>query len=229
MGVTPVSESVKVMQMSSPATVRIALIEDQRDVREGLAFLINGSSGFRCVGAFRSVEAALPELFASPPDLVLTDLGLPGLSGIEAIRRLRASQPQLPVIALTVYDDDDHIFEAMCAGAAGYLLKTTPHDRLIDGLRDVVAGGATISPEIARRLMTAFTRVRPPASSDYDLTPHEIRLLKLFAEGHSYKAAAAELSSAVNTVSFHVRNIYRKLQVHSSSEAVAKAIRAGLI
>jgi DNA-binding NarL/FixJ family response regulator len=217
------------MQMSSTAPVRVALIEDQRDMREGLAFLINGIAGFRCVGAFRSVEAALPEIFASPPDLVLTDIGLPGLSGIEGIKRLHERHPALPVIALTVYDDDDHIFDAMCAGAAGYLLKTTPHDRLIDGLRDVVAGGATISPEIARRLMQAFARVRPPASSDYDLTPHEIRLLKLFAEGHSYKAAAAELCSAVNTVAFHVRNIYRKLEVHSSSEAVAKAIRAGLI
>ena len=198
-------------------------------MREGLAFLLNGIAGFRCVGAFRSVEAALPEILASPPDLVLTDIGLPGVSGIEGIKCLRARHPTLPVIALTVYDDDDHIFDAMCAGAAGYLLKTTPHDRLIDGLRDVVAGGATISPEIARRLMQVFTRVRPPASSDYDLTPHEIRLLKLFAEGHSYKDAAAELASAVNTVAFHVRNIYRKLEVHSSSEAVAKAIRAGLI
>jgi DNA-binding NarL/FixJ family response regulator len=210
-------------------TVRVVLIEDQRDMREGLAFLINSTAGFRCIGTFRTVEAALPQILAQPPDVVLTDIGLPGLSGIEGIKRLHVQLPKLPVIALTVYNDDDHVFDAMCAGAAGYLLKTTPPARLIDGLRDVVAGGASISPDIARRLMAAFTRVRPPASSDYDLTPHEIRLLKLFAAGHSYKAAADEVSSTVNTVGFHVRSIYRKLEVHSSSEAVAKAIRAGLI
>lgn len=213
----------------STDVIRVVLIEDQRDMREGLAFLINSTAGFTCAGTFRTVEGALPHIVAHPPDVVLTDIGLPGLSGIEGIKRMRAQLPDLPVIALTVYNDDDHVFEALCAGAAGYLLKTTAPARMLDGLRDVVAGGATISPDIARRLMATFTQVRPPASSDYDLTPHEVRLLKLLGNGHSYKAAATELGSSVNTVAFHVRNIYRKLQVHSKSEAVAKAMRAGLI
>jgi DNA-binding NarL/FixJ family response regulator len=214
----------------SPATAptRVVLIEDLREMRDGLRFLIDNTAGYTCVGAYPSVEAALAGV-KHRPDVVLTDIGLPGLSGIDGISRLRERFPDLPVIALTVYDDDDHVFDALCAGAAGYLLKTTPPARLIEGLRDVVAGGATISPEIARRLMTVFTQVRPPESADYGLTPHERRLLKLLMEGHSYKTAAAELGSSVNTIAFHVRNIYRKLQVHSKSEAVVKAMRAGLI
>jgi DNA-binding NarL/FixJ family response regulator len=214
---------------TAAAPIRIVLIEDQRDTREGLAYLIDHTPGFRCTGHFQTVESALARIATDTPDLVLTDLGLPGLSGIEGIRRLREQCPQLPVIALTVYQDDEHVFEALCAGAAGYLLKTTPPVRLIDGLRDVVAGGAAMSPEIARRLMATFTRVRPPARAEHRLTPHEIRLLKLLGEGHSYKTAAAELTSSINTVAFHVRNIYRKLQVHSKSQAVAKALRTGLI
>ncbi len=216
-------------QPSTGAPIRIILIEDQRHTREGLAFLIDHTPGFACTGSFRTVEAALTRITADPPDVVLTDLALPGLSGIEGIRRLRAQRPDLPVIALTVYRDDDHVFEALCAGAAGYLLKTTPPTRLIEGLRDVVAGGATMSPEIARRLMSAFTRVRPPARADHQLTPHEVRLLELLGAGHSYKSAAIALASSINTVSFHIRSIYRKLQVHSKSQAVAKALRNGLI
>lgn len=219
---TPASEQ------STASETRVVLIEDQRDTREGLRFLIDSTAGYRCVGSYPSVETALAGV-DQRPHVVLTDIGLPGLSGIDGIKRLRARFPDLPVIALTVYDDDDHVFEALCAGAAGYLLKTTPPTRLLDALRDVVAGGATISPEIARRLIDVFTRVRPPEAADYKLTPHEVRLLKLLMDGHSYKMAAAELGSSINTIAFHVRNIYRKLQVHSKSEAVVKAMRAGLI
>ncbi len=211
------------------ALIRLVLVEDQRDTREGLFYLIDQTPGFRCCGCFRSVESALDPIAADLPDLVLMDLALPGISGTDGIRRLRAKHPKLPVIVLTVHADDEHVFEALCAGAAGYLLKTTPPARLIEGLRDVVAGGAAISPEIARRLMAAFTRIKPPEHADYRLTPHETRLLKLLGEGHSYKTAAAELSSSINTIAFHVRNIYHKLQVHSKSQAVAKALRTGLI
>jgi DNA-binding NarL/FixJ family response regulator len=209
--------------------IRLVLIEDQRDTREGLSFLIDHTPGFSCVGSYRGVETALARIATDPPDLVLTDLALPGMSGIEGIRRLRALHPDLPVIALTVHQDDGHLFDALCAGAVGYLLKTTPPGRLIESLRDVVMGGAAISPEIARRLLSTFLQVTPPARATYRLTPHEMRLLKLLGEGHSYKTAAAEVSSSVNTVAFHVRSIYRKLQVHSKSQAVAKALRSGLI
>ena len=217
-----------VSEQTAAEVTQVVLIEDQREMREGLRFLIDNTAGYKCVGSYSSVEAALSGVHQRP-HVVLTDIGLPGLSGIDGIKRLRMRFPELPVIALTVYDDDDHVFDALCAGAAGYLLKTTPPSRLIESLRDVVAGGATISPEIARRLVTVFTQVRPPETSDYKLTPHEVRLLKLLMDGHSYKTAAAELGSSINTVAFHVRNIYRKLQVHSKSEAVVKAMRAGLI
>jgi DNA-binding NarL/FixJ family response regulator len=129
---------------------------------------------------------------------------------------------------LTVYDDDERIFDALCAGASGYLLKKTPPARLLDSLREAVEGGAPMSPEVARRVITLFQRVRPPDRADYDLTPHETRILKMLVDGHNYRSAARELDVSVNTVAFHVKRIYEKLQVHSKSEAVAKAIRNGL-
>src|SRR5918992_4494770 len=129
---------------------RVVLIEDQREMREGLRFLIDNTAGYKCVGAYSSVEGALSGV-NQRPHVVLTDIGLPGLSGIDGIKRLRMRFPDLPVIALTVYDDDDHVFDALCAGAAGYLLKTTPPSRLIESLRDVVAGGRPLPPLNARQ------------------------------------------------------------------------------
>ena len=130
---------------------------------------------------------------------------------------------------LTVYDDDERIFGALCAGACGYLLKKTPAARLLECLREAVDGGAPMSPEVARRVITLFREIRPPQHADYHLSPHETRLLKLLVEGHNYKTAAVELGVTVNTISFHMRHIYEKLQVHSKSEAVAKALRNRLI
>jgi DNA-binding NarL/FixJ family response regulator len=208
-------------------TVRVAIIEDQRDIREGLRFLIDGTTGFQCTGSFRSMEEALADFRGA--DVAVVDIGLPGMSGIEGMPILKARHPGLIVVALTVYDDDARIFEALCAGASGYLLKKTPPARLLEGLRDLAAGGAAMSPEIASRVIAIFQQVRPPDRADYHLTPHEVRLLKLLAEGHSYKSAAAALKGSVNTVGFHMRNIYTKLQVHSKSEAVAKALRAGIV
>jgi DNA-binding NarL/FixJ family response regulator len=160
---------------------------------------------------------------------VLSDIGLPGMSGIEGVRILRKRHPALLLLMLTIHDDDERIFDAICAGACGYLLKKTPPARLLDSLREAVAGGAPMSPEVARRVIALFREVRPPDRADYHLTPHETRLLKLFVEGHNYKTAAAELRVSVNTVNFHVRSIYDKLQVHSRSEAVAKALRNRLV
>jgi DNA-binding NarL/FixJ family response regulator len=209
--------------------VRVALVEDRREIRDGLAMLVNGTEGFVCHGSYRSMEEALDGIGRELPDVVLSDIGLPGMSGIEGIRILKERYPKLIILMLSVYDDDERIFDALCAGACGYLLKKTPPARLLDALREAVAGGGPMSPEVASRVISLFRDVRPPERADYNLTPHETRLLKLFVEGHNYKTAAAELGVTVHTISFHLRSIYDKLQVHSKSEAVAKAIKNRLV
>lgn len=211
------------------AVIKVAIVEDRREIREGLAMLINGTEGYRCTGSYGSMEEAFAKLGGNLPDVLLSDIGLPGMDGIEGIRILKERHPALLVLMLSVYDDNERIFDALCAGACGYLLKKTPPARLIESLREAAAGGAPMSPEIARKVVTLFRDFRPPERADYQLTPHEMRLLKLLVEGHSYKTAATELGVTVNTVSFHLRHIYEKLQVHSKSEAVAKALRDHLI
>jgi len=213
----------------APPPIKVAIIEDRREIREGLAMLIGGTEGFRSAGSYRSMEEALEKIGRELPDVVLNDIGLPGMSGIEGIQILKARYPNLLVLMLTVYDDDERIFDAMCAGASGYLLKKTPPARLLESLKEAVAGGAPMSPEVARRVIALFREIRPPERADYELTPHETRLLKLFVEGHNYKTAASELGVSVHTVSFHLRSIYEKLQVHSKSEAVAKALQNRLV
>jgi DNA-binding NarL/FixJ family response regulator len=151
------------------------------------------------------------------------------MSGIDGLKLLKERYPQMLLLMLTVYGDDDRIFDALCAGASGYLLKKTPPARLLECLREAVAGGAPMSPEVASRVISLFREVHPPEHADYHLTPHELRLLKLLVEGCSYKTAAAKLGVSVKTVSFHLQKIYEKLQVHSKSEAVAKALRNRLI
>ena len=212
-----------------PGPLKVAVIEDQRDIREGLAALIGGTDGFVCTGRFRSMEEALEGIGANLPHVVLVDVGLPGMSGIEGIRRLKQAHPGLLMLMLTIYDDDDRIFDALCAGASGYLLKKTAPARLLEAVQEAAGGGAPMSPEVARRVVTLFREFRPPRQADHDLTPHEVRLLKLLVEGCSYKTAAAELGVSVKTISFHLQKIYGKLQVHSKSEAVARALRNGLV
>lgn len=209
--------------------IRIAIIEDRPDTLAGIQELLSSTQDFRLTGAYRSMEDALPALELQLPDTVVVDLGLPGMSGIEGIRLLRGRYPKLAMIVLTVFDDDNRIFEAICAGAHGYLLKNAPPARLLDGIREVMDGGAPMSPGIARRVMELFRRFRPPESAAHDLTPHEIRVLRLLAEGHNVKSAAMELGVSANTVSYHMKNIYPKLQVHSKAEAVAKALRNGFL
>lgn len=215
------------MQKSTP--VKVVIVEDKQQIREGLAALISGTEGYQCSNTFDSMETALSRINAQNTDLVLVDIGLPGMSGIEGMRVLKKNYPDLLMLVLSVYEDDERIFEALCAGASGYLLKKTSPARLLEGLREAVNGGAPMSPEVARRVITIFREIRPPENSDYQLTPHETRLLKLLVEGHNYKTAAAELGVSVNTISFHLKHIYEKLQVHSKSEAVAKALRIRLI
>jgi DNA-binding NarL/FixJ family response regulator len=213
----------------APQPIKVAIIEDHYKFREALEFLLNHTTGYQCVGSFRSMEEALEKIKFNLPDVALVDIGLPGMSGVEGVRILKERHPSVVLLINTVYDDDERIFQALCAGASGYLLKKTPPARLIESLNEAIAGGAPMSPEVARRVLALFREIRPPEHEDYQLTPHELRLLKLLTEGHSYKTAATELGVSVKTISFHLQKIYEKLQVHSKSEAVAKALRNRLV
>jgi DNA-binding NarL/FixJ family response regulator len=212
----------------SCGSIRVAIIEDQARTREGLRALIVSSEGFECIGAWGSMEEALTADWKVPANVVLVDLGLPGMSGIEGIVLLRRRFPVVALVVLTVYEDNDRVFRALCAGATGYLLKNTAPAKLVECLRDANRGGAPMSPEIARLVIEVFRRVHPPEKATHNLTPQELRLLKLLVEGHSYKTAASEMGVSVNTIAFHIQNIYTKLQVHSKSEAVARALNEKL-
>jgi len=224
-------KSVKPESGKSPEVrdLKVAIIEDQRDLREGLQMLINGTVGYRCTGSYRSMEAALYEISRELPDVVLVDIGLPKMQGDDGIRLLKERYPELLLIALTVFDDDEQIFNAICAGASGYLLKKTPPSKLLESLKEAMSGGAPMSPEVASRVVALFRNVRPPYQASYHLTSQETDLLKLLVEGHNYKTAAVEMKLSVSTVSYHLQSIYRKLQVHSKTEAVAKALRNRII
>lgn len=217
------------MQAVSEKDITIAIIEDIRDIREGLATLINFTDGFSCIGSYRSMEEAMPRILANAPDVLLSDIGLPGIDGIEGIRRLKAELPEMSVLMITVFDDDERIFDALCAGATGYLLKRTPPAKLLENIREAVSGGAPMSPEVASRVIKLFREIRPATRIDHDLTPHETRLLKLLVDGHNYTTAAEELGVSYNTIKFHMRHIYEKLQVHSKSEAVSLALKSRIV
>jgi len=234
------------MEHSDPqgasSVIGVVIIEDQPDIREGLLALVGSVDGFRGLAGYGSMEEALKGLdrqlgssmkaaaWATVSSLViLVDLGLPGMDGIEGIRTLNQSYPKIPLVVLSVFEDDNRIFRAICAGASGYLLKKTPPERLLSSLREVAAGGSPMSPEVARRVVELFRRFRAPSSDSFDLTPQEKRVLKLLVDGHNYKTAADELQVTINTISFHVRHIYEKLQVHSKAAAVAKAINNNLV
>lgn len=217
------------MQSAAEKTISIAIVEDIRDIREGLATLINFTDGFTCIGSYRSMEEAMPRIAANVPDVLLSDIGLPGMDGIDGIRRLKVDHPQMNVLMITVFDDDERIFDALCAGATGYLLKRTPPAKLLENIREAVSGGAPMSPEVASRVIKLFREVRPATRIDHDLTPHETRLLKLLVDGHNYTTAADELGVSYNTIKFHMRHIYEKLQVHSKSEAVSLALKSRIV
>ena len=214
--------------MVQPPSIKVAIIDDDATLRASVACLIDLTDGFECQAQFGSMEEALTGLSAEV-DVILLDLRLPGMSGIEGASELRRRHPDVPILALTIYDDDERIFDALCAGACGYVLKDTPPDRLLAAIRETVAGGSAMSPSVARKVVTLFQSMPPPERADYGLTPHESKLLALLVEGHSYRSAAAALAVSINTISFHMRHIYDKLQVHSKSAAVAKALRGRMV
>ncbi|MBM4171576.1 MAG: response regulator transcription factor [Ignavibacteria bacterium] len=211
--------------------IKVAIIEDNTTIREGLAALINGTPDYSCVGSYPDCESFLQKLPQLDTNIVLMDIGLPGMSGIEGITRAKKIKPYLNILMLTVYEDSQSIFKALCAGASGYLVKKTPPSRLLDAIKDAYEGGAPMSSLIARQVITLFQRTVTPQNVEEDLvlSTREKEVLTSLADGNNYQNIADRLFISVDTVRHHIRNIYRKLHVHSQSEAVAKAIRKGII
>jgi len=208
--------------------LRVAIVEDDRATRDGLAILIGGSAGFSCEHRYRSVEDALRGLPPDGVDVILLDIHLPGMLGSRGAAELAVLCPGAAVLMLTVYEEPDLIFESLCNGAAGYLLKRTPPARLLEALREASAGGAPMSPEIARKVI-GFFRGRALPKPEAALSAREVLLLQLLAEGRSYQSCGEQMHVAVDTVRNHIRSVYRKLNVHSRSAAVNVALRSGLI
>jgi DNA-binding NarL/FixJ family response regulator len=215
--------------MSETTQILTALVEDDRATREGLSLLIDGTPGYRCIGSYRSVEEALRPKSNEQPDVLLLDIHLPGMLGSEGVRVFKEKYPGLQILMLTIYAEQDLVFESICNGACGYLLKKTPPAKLLEAIREAFEGGAPMSPEIARKVVALFQKTGPPPKLDEQLTPQEVRLLKLLAEGYSYQSAGDQLNISLNTVRNYIRSIYEKLHVHSKSEAVSKALRSRLI
>jgi len=215
--------------MPGDESINVAIVEDDRSTREGLSLLIDASPGYHSVGKFGSVEEALRCLAGNLPDVLLLDINLPSTPGSHSVALLRAKYPSIKVLMLTVYGEEEKIFESICNGACGYLLKRTPPAKLLESISEAHGGGAPMSPEIARKVVTLFQKMAPQKKLAQDLTPQELKLLALLAQGHSYRSSASQLNISVNTVRNYIRSVYEKLHVHSKSEAVSKALRGGLI
>ena len=208
--------------------IHVAIVEDDRSLREGLGLLINATPGFRCPRTFGSVEEALHGI-QDVPDILLLDIHLPGMLGSEGVKVFREKFPTMQVLMLTVYAEQDKVFESICNGACGYLLKKTPPVKLLEAIREAHEGGAPMSPEIARKVVTLFQKTAQPEKFEEQLTLQEVRLLQMLSDGHSYQSAAGQMNISVNTVRNYIRSIYEKLHVHSKNEAVSKALRSRII
>ena len=209
-------------------TIQTAIVEDDAGVRRELEALINGTPGFACPRAYPDAESALGDLAEHPPDLLLMDINLPGMSGIDCVRQLKKLRPALPVVMLTVHEDGDTLFQSLLAGANGYLLKRSSRPKLIEALREICAGGAPMSRSIARKVLEFFhhgQRVPAPAHTTAELRalpPRDQEILASLAQGHSYKEIASALGISGDTTRKHMGHIYEKLHVHSRTEAILK-------
>ncbi|HWW01887.1 MAG TPA: response regulator transcription factor [Candidatus Acidoferrum sp.] len=208
--------------------IQVALVEDDPGVRANLATMLNSSPGFQCQAAYADGLAALKGIPAKRPDVVLMDINLPGMLGTECVSRLKNAAPGLPVLMLTVYDDSEQIFKSLMAGATGYLLKRTPREKLLEAIREISAGGAPMSRQIARRVVRYFQELKQApeatrrAPEMATLTDREEQVLAHLAKGHAYKEIAGLMGISFETVRTHVRTIYEKLHVHSRTEATLK-------
>lgn len=212
--------------------IRVVIFEDNKLVRDALQAILNGTPGYLCSGAFADGNNWEIDTKRSTPDVVLMDIEMPGLNGIEVTRKLCAQFPSIKVLIQTVFNDSDKIFQALCAGASGYILKNDPPHKYLEAITEVYNGGAPISATVAKKLLGFFSNKNvilvSPQNSDYQLSDREKELLRLMVEGHNYKAIADKAFISYETVRTHVKHIYKKLHVASRSEAVMKAIQQGL-
>lgn len=212
-----------------PDPIQLWIIEDHKTYGERLARALNRIDGIACTQRFTACEDAFAALATEPaPQVLLLDVGLPGMNGIEGITRLRQLAPNTAIVILTVFEEDDKIFRAICAGAAGYLLKTSNTEDIAAAIRSAAAGGSPINPHIARRVLEMFSKANVP-QKDYGLTPRELDILKLLVSGSTIKDAAAQLGIGYYTADEYIRSVYVKLQVRSRGSAIAKAVKEGLV
>jgi DNA-binding NarL/FixJ family response regulator len=204
--------------------ISVSIVDDEKELRQSITTFVNGSPGFKCVSAYGSAEAALKGLPADQPEVVLMDINLGGMSGIECVEKLKAGTPGLQVLMLTVYEDTDQIFKALAAGASGYLLKRSSPTKLLQAIREVHAGGSPMTSSIARKVVASFQKSKPTAEKQTHLSPREEMVLNCLAKGYTYKQIADELSISIDTIRTYLRRIYEKLHVQSRTEAVAKSL-----
>ncbi|MBG8554221.1 response regulator [Hymenobacter guriensis] len=212
---------------------RVLIYEDNTDLRASLSQLLAGTPGLELAGALGNCTQTETDISRLRPDVVLMDIDMPGMTGIEGLRRIKSVSPGVSVVMLTVFEDNDRVFDAICAGADGYLLKKTPPVKLLDAISEVRAGGAPMTPAIARQVLKLFPRTppkaaAPPEDSPANLSAREQEVLNLLVEGYSYKMIAADRGISLDTVRSHIKKIYEKLHVRSMTEAVSKALRQGL-
>ncbi len=209
--------------------IKVLIIEDNKIINDSLASLINHAEGFSCIGAFLDCESLLKEINNLSPDILLMDIKLPGMSGIEGVRRVKAIKPDLNILMLTIHEENDLIFDALCAGACGYLVKKTHPTRLLEAIEEAYEGGAPMSSHIARKVTSFFLNTNKLAADSTLLTDREQEILKELIKGKTYYAIAITLNISKDTVRFHIKRIYKKLHVHSQAEAVAEAIKKGYV
>jgi DNA-binding NarL/FixJ family response regulator len=205
--------------------ISVSIVDDEKELRDSIATFVNGSNGFRCVSAYSNAESALKGLPADRPDVVLMDINMAGMSGIQCVERLKAQAPEIQVVMLTVYEDTDQIFKALAAGASGYLLKRLTPAKLLQAIREVHAGGSPMSASIARKVVASFQKAGPAGEKQTHLSPREQAVLDCLAKGLTYKQIADQLGISIDTIRTYLRRIYEKLHVQSRTEAVAKYLR----
>src|SRR6187401_1632828 len=211
-------------------SIRVTIFEDNSQLRDGLFNLIEASDGFLCAGAFANCNRVLENIDETKPDVILMDIEMPGINGIEAVRLVKEKFPQVKILMETIFEEDEKIFQSICNGAQGYILKNTPPEGILNAIREIYEGGAPMTPIIASKVLRLFKKnLSDLTDESYRLSSREKEILKCLVEGMSYKMIAETCFISADTVNGHIKNIYKKLQVHSKSEAVVKAIKSRLI